>query len=87
MPHLPTVSEEVCAAIQKELSEATGNGYVADLLRRLQAENPLLAQFIANFAITQQNPTGVSTAGLLVYRLLESQAEANRMRREFPREP
>jgi hypothetical protein len=84
LDRLPLVSRDVAAAVRAELLATPGNTYSADILGRLSTENPELAGFIALFAASQQNPTAVATGAILTYRLLESQLEADRMRREFP---
>jgi hypothetical protein len=82
-PLLPVVSERVGASLQNELLSATTEAYVMRVLTRLSTDNPCIANFIAAYAAQQKDPTAVTTGAVLVYRLLESQAEADRMRREF----
>lgn len=76
---LPLVSEDVCYAVQAELHHSKENEFVIELLRRLEKDNPLVANFIAQFSLTTEDPVGATYAGLLVYRLLESQADANNL--------
>jgi hypothetical protein len=80
---LPVVTAAVAASVRAELLAAPGNEYAAGILERLARDNPELANFIAVFAQTQQNPTGVATAAVLTCRLLESQLEADSMDRSF----
>ena len=83
MDRLPVVTKEVAAAVRAELLAAPGNEYAARILEQLERDNPELATFIAVFAQTQQNPAGVATGAVLTYRLLESQLDADGMRRTF----
>ena len=83
MDRLPTVTRDVAAAIRAELLASEGNEYAAAILQRLEQDNPELAQFIAVFAQTQANPVGVATGSVLTYRLLESQMDADGMRKDF----
>jgi len=83
MDRLPTVTRDVAAAIRAELLASEGNEYAAGILQRLEQDNPELAQFIAVFAQTQTNPVGVATGAVLTYRLLESQLDADGMRKDF----
>ena len=76
---LPTVSEEVCFAVQAEIQQSKENDYVVDMLSRLQEDNPFIANFISTFSLKTSDPTSSTYAGLLVYRLLESQAQADKM--------
>ncbi len=78
------MSEDIGYAIQKELLEKPGNMYVVDILTRLGEENPKVANFISSFAMTTRDQLGTAYMGVLVYRLLESQAAADKMKREFP---
>ncbi len=80
---LPRVTRETGFSVCRELEQAQGNEYVIALLERLEEENPCVAEFISRLAIQHDDPVGVSTAALLVYRLLESQLEADALRREF----
>jgi hypothetical protein len=80
---LPAVTREVAAAVRGELLASQGNDYAVGILQRLEKDNPELAQFIALFSQTQANPAGVATGAVLVYRLLESQLDADRLNREF----
>jgi hypothetical protein len=80
---LPKVTKEVAAAIRAELLASAGNEYAAGILERLDRDNPELAQFIAIFAQTQENPVGVATGAVLTFRLLESQLDADGMNASF----
>jgi len=68
-------------AVRAELERTAGNAYVAGLLERLERENPCVAEFVSQMALRHGDPIAVSTAALLVYRLLESQAEADGLNR------
>lgn len=67
-------------AICRELESSEDNSYVVALLSRLERENPCIAEFISRLAIQHEDPMAVTTAAVLVYRLLESQCEANALR-------
>lgn len=81
MPFLPVVTEDVGFAVQAEVSQTPDNDYMVDLIKRLQNENPCVINFISQLSIYSKDPLGASACGLLVYRLLESQAEADQMNR------
>ncbi len=82
-PPLPKVTKETGYAVCRELERERDNDYVIGLLERLEGENPCIAEFISRLAIQHEDPVGISTAALLVYRLLESQAEADDLRVQF----
>lgn len=76
---LPVVTRETGYAVCRELEQAEGNEYILHLIERLETENPCIAEFISRLAIQHDDPVAISTAALLVYRLLESQAEADEL--------
>lgn len=77
---LPRVTPEIGQAIRAELEHTAGNAYVATLLERLERENPCVAEFVSQMALQHEDPVTVSTAALLVYRLLESQLDADALK-------
>ncbi len=81
--NLPIVTKETGFAVCRELEQEEENGYVIRLLERLEEENPCVAEFVSRLAIQHEDPVGISTAALLVYRLLESQAEADNLNRQL----
>ncbi len=80
---LPTVTKETGFAVCRELEREDNNDYIIGMLARLERENPCVAEFVSRLAIQHGDPVGISTAALLVYRLLESQAEADSLRQQL----
>lgn len=81
---LPFVTNDVSFAVQAELNQLNKNEYIANILKRLfEDDNPNIANFLSKFAIKTKDPVAVLYSGILVYRLLESQAEANQMGYQF----
>lgn len=80
---LPRVTKETGYAVCREFEQEDDNNYVIRLLERLEEENPCIAEFVSRLAIQHDDPVGVSTAALLVYRLLESQLEADGLNRQL----
>lgn len=80
---LPIVTKDTGFAVSRELESEDDNNYVIRMLARLQDENPCVAEFISRLSIQHQDPVAISTAALLVYRLLESQSEANALREQL----
>ena len=80
---LPTVTQETGYAVCRELERSEYNDYVIKLLERVEDENPCVAEFVSRLAIQHGDPVGISTAAMLVYRLLESQAEADNLRQQL----
>lgn len=80
---LPTVTKETGFAVCRELERADNNDYVIQLLERLEEQNPCVAEFVSRLAIQHDDPVGITTSAMLVYRLLESQAEADALRQQI----
>ena len=83
MPKLPRVTKETGYAVCRELEQEEDNNYIIKLLERLEEENPCVAEFVSRLAIQHEDPVGISTAALLVYRLLESQVEADELKEQL----
>jgi hypothetical protein len=78
---LPIVSDEIGYAIEAELIQGHKDHYYGKLLKRLSEEdNPCIANFISKMSALSTDPGTTTSTALLVYRLLESQAEADRMK-------
>ena len=80
---LPRVTKETGYAVCRELEQEADNNYIINLLEKLEEENPCVAEFVSRLAIQHEDPVGISTAALLVYRLLESQAEAEELKEQL----
>jgi phosphohistidine phosphatase SixA len=77
MKRLPVVTKETGFAVCRELEREEDNDFIVRLLERLEEQNPCVAEFVSRLAVQHEDPVGISTAALLVYRLLEMQAESN----------
>lgn len=80
---LPRVTMATGNAVLGELLGSGGGKSVQVLLERLQETNPCVARFIHQLANRHRDSAEVYAAALVVYRLLESQEEADRMSEEF----
>ena len=80
---LPLVTRETGFAVCRELEQDSDQDYVVRLLELLEEENPCIAEFVSRLAIQHDDPIGVATAALLVYRLLASQAEADALNEQL----
>lgn len=76
---LPIVNEEIGYSIQRDY--ARQSSYCADLVNRLQEDNPCVLRFIVQMSARSEDQKLVAETALLVYRLLESQAETNQLER------
>ncbi|TET36379.1 MAG: hypothetical protein E3J72_09075 [Planctomycetota bacterium] len=81
---IPVVSKDTTNSVIHELTKGMSSDYLANLLKHVREKNPQVAEFLAAFAMKHEDPLAISTVGLLVYRLLESQAEADQLRVLMP---
>lgn len=81
-PILPVVDSAVGHSIAQYIGEREDREFLVTELERIFEENPTIAEFIVRWG----NETGSMEAaycGVIVYYLLRSQAEANRMNEEL----
>ena len=89
---LPMVKEGMVPRVQADVKKADVKKggikeYLSEMIQRLATEdNPLIANFMVKYAKgmpTQKLQGTVAPIGLMVYRILESQAEADKLKKEF----
>ncbi len=78
---LPKVNEGTGKSVQRDYARDTL--YSTKLVERLSTENPCILNFINEMSNHSKDPESVLETSLLVYRLLESQAEADKLDREY----
>lgn len=83
MRKLPIVTQETAYAIRGEMEQQPGNQYIKDILSRIEKENPCIAEFISKFAMNYPDPVAAAITGVLVYRMLESQLEADELKEQI----
>ncbi len=81
--YLPVVSGEVGLPIAHALRGQDDDEYAQEELAKINEENPVIVEFLQQFAETTDDSMGSLFSGILVYKLLRSQAEADRMRQEI----
>jgi hypothetical protein len=82
---LPFVTEEVGYSIAKDMCN-DDEKYVIEELQKIQDENPVVANFIFKWIkINKKKEARINVAFcvIIVYKMLRSQAEADRMNEEF----
>lgn len=83
---LPVVKPEISGPLEHEISSSQyDEEYLESQLARIDEENPMIGQWIRTFAETTDDETGAAFCALVVYRMLESQAEANKMNFQYGR--
>lgn len=81
--YLPVVKLEVSASLQRELMDKFDAPYMREQLEILKKENPAVYLWIKRYSKTTKDRMGSMFCGLVVYKMLKSQAEANRMAEEI----
>lgn len=82
-PLLPIVAAEVGFSLAKYVGERGDSEFIANELKKIDKENPTIAEFIKKWASLGGCKTHTKFCGILVYKLLRSQAEANRMKEDL----
>lgn len=80
---LPVVNPGIGGPMSKDLCGICDVPYLKKELKRLDEENPVVSQFIRKFSKTTKDRVGTVFCALIVYKMLENQAEANRMNLEL----
>ncbi len=74
---LPKLTIEVMGLVALSLDRDVDNTYVAEVIDRMEQDNPLLVAMIANYTGNMKEQVKGAYLAVLVYRLLEAQAEAD----------
>ena len=74
---LPLLHQEIADPVRAEIQQLPDNEYMVKAILSIEKKNPLIANFISQYAMKTQHPAEVATCALIVYKLLEAQAEAN----------
>jgi len=77
---VPILHPDIAGPIQKELldlPEEDYGRYIASHIKKLVEENKIVANWISQYAMSTDKPMEVASCAVILYRLLESQAEAN----------
>jgi len=89
---LPVVKHEICAAMVGDWTRENFHQYFDQIIERLRTENPVVIKFLEEFAgglranKLFREPAMESIiiySGAVVYRLLESQMEADELEKEM----
>lgn len=75
---LPVVNPEVGFSIARDIPNKD-NEFINRELALISKENPAVANFIKNWSEQSSDPLDSMFCGIIVYKLLRSQAEVDRM--------
>ena len=83
MSYLPIVHPDVSFSVARGLRGRKDDEYLEEQLDILYETNPAISLFIRKQAEKTDDPNGAMFCGLMVYKLLESQAECDYMNEQF----
>lgn len=81
--YLPIVNPEVGYSLAESLNGVEDEEYIEKELARIEEENPAISIWIRDYASQTEDPMGSMFCSLFVYKMLESQAESDRMSEEI----
>lgn len=79
MCSLPLVKPEICGSLDHEITGIIDEEYISKELHKIKKNNPTVYEWISRFMKQTDDPTGTAMCAIITYRLLESQAESDRM--------
>ena len=74
---LPVVKPETCFSIERECLGVRDVEFIKKTLKKIMKNNPVVAMWIKNYSKTTKDRFGAIVCAVVVYRLLESQDEAD----------
>lgn len=74
---LPIVKPETCFSLEREVKDLNDKDYVKKVLKKINEINPVVAMWIKNYSKKTNDRLGSIVCAVMVYRLLESQEEAD----------
>lgn len=77
--YLPVVKPEITCSMEQDLMHHSDRSYVIEKLRQLKKKNPVIHTFLKAFSRESEDPVMCLFSGLIIYKMLESQAEADFM--------
>lgn len=76
---LPVVKEEVGYSLAHYMGSKIDREFIKDELKSMKRENPVIAHFIKKWSKLDSHSIHSAFCGILVYKLLRSQAEADHL--------
>lgn len=81
--YLPKVDPSIGGSLEHEIKDKDDIQYIKMQMKRINAQNPVIAKFILEFSKLTKDRKGAAFCAILIYRMLESQAEADKMLEDF----
>ena len=80
--YLPIDKPEITCSMEQDLLRHSDDSYVKEKLLHLKRKNPVVHAFLTAFSQASNDPIMTMFCGLIIYKMLESQAEADFMNSE-----
>ena len=80
---LPVVQPETCFSVEHEIENFDDKVFIRRMLKRVMSKNPILGLWVKQYAKSSKDPKSTMICALVLYRLLESQEEADYMNDNF----
>jgi hypothetical protein len=78
--YLPEVQRQTAASMSANMASALDDKQFLKMeLKKIKNVNPVIAEFMRNYSKATKNQMQTMYCGLMVYKLLYSQAEADKM--------
>ena len=80
---LPKVKPEICASMVQNIQSSQDKKFLKKELKRIKELNPSIGLWIEKFSKETKDFIGSAYCAIIVYKMLESQMEADQMNKEF----
>lgn len=74
---LPLVHPDICFSLQKEVQNVPDIEFIKKSLKAIKKTNPVVAMWIKQFSKESNDRTMTALCAIVVYRMLESQQQAD----------
>jgi hypothetical protein len=81
--YLPIVSKNVAYSTCANLRNCEDETYVNNNIKEIKKINPVIADWLVEFCPTTEDKMGCMFAGIVLYKMLYSQAEAEDMNKQY----
>jgi len=81
--YLPRVRPEITCSMEQDLVHHSDKSYIKEKLGHLKKHNPVIYTFLKTFSKASHDPIMTMFSGLIIYKMLESQAEADFLNSEL----
>jgi len=81
--YLPVVSRDIASSIAAGLRNYDDEFYINEKIEEIKDSNPIIAEWLTDFCPNTEDRIACMFAGIVLYKMLYSQAEAEYMNEEY----